>query len=218
MTPEQAVALRAPFPTSAIGKLPKAGTQLDYVGHAAVTSRLLEVDPEWHWEPIAYAPDGAPLITYGANDAHLWIRLTVAGVERIGVGTCRRDSFELPKQLISDALRNAAMRFGVALDLWSKEEIGETPASDRRDNPPREGSGRATVGRQRDMTSEGAVATPGERMAPGELVAGLSARARALPSRVVSEARKVAGLGPIKDSDADALARWDQLLTKLEAR
>lgn len=25
--------------------------------------------------------------------------------------------------LLDDALRNAAMRFGVALDLWSKEEL-----------------------------------------------------------------------------------------------
>ena len=31
--------------------------------------------------------------------------------------------FELEKQLISDAIRNAAMRFGVALDLWAKEDL-----------------------------------------------------------------------------------------------
>ena len=220
MTPEQAAALRAPFPQSAIGKLPRGGAMLDYCGHAAVTSRLLEVDPEWHWEPVAYGPDGSPLIVYGANDAHLWIRLTVAGIERIGVGTCRRDTFELPKQLISDAIRNAAMRFGVALDLWSKEEIGETPALNSREHPAPVGGSSVTapVRRQHTMTGEGAVAAPGGRMTPGELVAGLSVRARALPSRVVSEARKEAGLRTIKDSDADGLARWAELLTKLEAR
>ena len=27
---------------------------LDYVGHAALTDRLLDVDPSWHWEPLAY--------------------------------------------------------------------------------------------------------------------------------------------------------------------
>jgi len=26
---------------------------LDYVGHAALTDRLLDVDPSWHWEPLA---------------------------------------------------------------------------------------------------------------------------------------------------------------------
>jgi hypothetical protein len=216
MTPEQAAALRAPFPTSAIGKLPRAGTQLDYVGHAAVTSRLLEVDPEWSWEPVAYAPDGAPLIVYGQNDAHLWIRLMVAGVERIGVGTCRRDAFELPKQLISDAIRNAAMRFGVALDLWSKEEIGEAPASNGGEHPAREGSSKAPVRRQPEfIQQEGVVAASGTH--EPDVSAGLSARARALPSRVVSEARREAGLRTIKESDAAGLVRWAELLTKLEA-
>jgi hypothetical protein len=60
MNAEQAAALRAPFPPSAIGKLPRAGIQLDYVGHAAVCDRLLEVDPEWTWEPFALAADGTP--------------------------------------------------------------------------------------------------------------------------------------------------------------
>lgn len=123
MKPEQAAALRAPFPREAIGKLPKGGAQLDYVGHAAVTDRLLAVDAEWSWEPVAWAEDGGPLIRYGAKEASLWIRLTVCGVTRIGVGICPASAFELEKQLVSDALRNAAMRFGVALDLWSRQPL-----------------------------------------------------------------------------------------------
>jgi hypothetical protein len=88
---------------------------LDYVGHAATTSRLLEVDPEWTWEPMAVGPNGEPLMTNGG----LWIRLTVCGVTRIGFGDGKN-----PKEIIGDAIRNAAMRFGVALDLWSKEDLG----------------------------------------------------------------------------------------------
>lgn len=131
MTEEAAKALREPFPESSIGKLPKAGIQLDYVGHAAVTDRLLAVDPLWSWEPVAYDPTGAPLVTERGKDAVLWIRLTVCGVTRLGVGIVASNAFELEKQLISDALRNAAMRFGVALDLWAKENLGaedEPPA------------------------------------------------------------------------------------------
>jgi hypothetical protein len=128
MNEEAAKQLRAPFPDSAIGKLPRKGTAgLDYVGHAAVTDRLLAVDPEWSWEPVAFSPDGDPLIVRRDNDAVLWLRLTVAGVTRYGVGIVQGNAFELEKQLISDALRNAAMRFGVALDLWSKEPIIEPP-------------------------------------------------------------------------------------------
>lgn len=114
MTPENAAALRKPFPASAIGKLPKGGTMLDYCGHAAVTDRLLMADPDWCWEPFAVDEQGLPAYQNGC----LWIRLTVCGVTRIGVG----DGPD-PKQRIGDAIRNAAMRFGVALDLWSRQEL-----------------------------------------------------------------------------------------------
>jgi len=135
MTPEQAAALRKPFPPSAIGKLPKPykkdspksqckeckgyhgmpAVHLDYVGHAAASDRLLQVDPDWSWEPFALDTNGLPLLDQNRN---LWIRLTVAGVTRIGVG----DGMSL-KECIGDAIRNAAMRFGVALDLWAKEDL-----------------------------------------------------------------------------------------------
>jgi hypothetical protein len=115
--------LREPFPASAIGKLPRAGIHLDYVGHAAVTDRLLSVDPEWSWEPFAVDSDGLPVVKKGVSgEWELWIRLTVCGVTRIGVGSVST-GFDAEKQLIGDALRNAAMRFGVALDLWSKAEL-----------------------------------------------------------------------------------------------
>lgn len=123
MTPEEAAALRAPFPPELIGKLPRAGIELDFVGHAAVTDRLLQVDPCWTWEPMAFTEAGTPLVLIDGNNAVLWIKLTVCGVTRYGVGIVNASAFELQKQLISDALRNAAMRFGVALDLWSKEPL-----------------------------------------------------------------------------------------------
>jgi hypothetical protein len=112
---EQAKKLREPFPASAIGKLPKGGVMLDYVGHAAVTDRLLQVDPAWAWEPLALSPEGLPALDRAGN---LWIRMTVCGVTRVGVGDGKN-----AKECISDAIRNAAMRFGVALDLWAKEDL-----------------------------------------------------------------------------------------------
>ncbi len=107
--------LRKPFDPKVVGKLPRSGVQLDYVGHAAVTDRLLSVDPEWSWEPLATTEAGLPALD---TENNLWIRLTVCGVSRIGVGDGRN-----MKERIGDALRNAAMRFGVALDLWSKDEL-----------------------------------------------------------------------------------------------
>src|SRR5690349_24865836 len=103
MTPEVATALRKPFPPESVGKLPKPyqanaqkgnckecggyhglpAVHLDYVGHAATTDRLLTVDPEWNWEPFALTPEGLPALDKSGN---LWIRLTIKGVTRIGVG------------------------------------------------------------------------------------------------------------------------------------
>lgn len=155
--------LRKPFPPERIEKLPKPmfkgawdgkrgancpechgyhvldhAIHLDYVGHANVTDRLLEVDPFWYWEPMALTEQGTPLFSNGG----LWIRLTVCGMTRIGFGDGAN-----PKEIIGDGIRNAAMRFGVGLDLWAKIDLhsernpgdGETPVS--RASQPR-GDGR----------------------------------------------------------------------------
>jgi hypothetical protein len=138
----QLVRLRAAFPADQINKLPKPkkkdaekgsckecggwhglpAVHIDYVGHAELTSRLLDVDPWWNWEPAAWTEDGEPKINVRGNTARMWIKLTVAGVTRLGVGTCSANKDDVEKELIGDALRNAAMRFGAALDLWSKSE------------------------------------------------------------------------------------------------
>lgn len=101
----------------------EAHIHLDYVGHAAVTDRLLQVDPRWTWDFQATNPDGSPVVmTSGLADpaakVGLWIKLTVADVTRPGFGEGKNF-----KEAIGDALRNAAMRFGVGLDLWSKEDL-----------------------------------------------------------------------------------------------
>jgi hypothetical protein len=54
-------------------------------------------------------------------NGNLWIKLTVLGVTRIGVGDAEGQNNL--KVMIGDALRNAGMRFGMALDLWSKEDL-----------------------------------------------------------------------------------------------
>lgn len=119
--------LRKPFEPQQIGKLPRGGIQLDYVGHAAVTDRLLEVDPAWSWEPMGVDEFGAPKVYETTDNFNkplkgMWIKLTVLGVTRPGFGDGKTE-----KECIGDAIRNAAMRFGVALDLWSKEELHPAP-------------------------------------------------------------------------------------------
>ena len=120
--------LREPFPPDLIEQIPKGGTRLDYVGHAAVTDRLIHVDPEWTWQPLAYDESGLPKLREVNGNVELWILLTVGGRSMVGVGTAQKTKQELSKELIGDALRNAAMRMGVALDLWSKSDLDASPA------------------------------------------------------------------------------------------
>lgn len=143
--PDGLALLRLPFPEHQISKLPKptkaqtdavksdfkkgirckiCGTwhhpdvvHLDYVGHAALTDRLLDCDMRWAWEPCV--EPGLPNPGNG-----MWIKLTVCGVTRLGYGSADgKSGGDAVKEIIGDALRNAAMRFGAALDLWHKGDL-----------------------------------------------------------------------------------------------
>jgi len=156
-----AAILRAPFPPEKIGKLPRvtcaacrdartrvceqhsktrcdecgnwitgAHLHLDYVGHADVTDRLLEADPAWTWTPLALDPRGLPAID---ENGGMWILLTVGGVTRLGYGDAAgKRGGDAVKEAIGDAIRNGAMRFGVALDLWRKEPPAVEESEPRR--------------------------------------------------------------------------------------
>jgi hypothetical protein len=106
---------------------------LHYVGHAGITARLDEVDPHWNWEPMARTDKGLPLIDNGI----LWIYLTVLGVTRIGLGDAGgRTGPQAAKEIVGDAIRNGAMRFGVAVYLWSKSKHAAELAAGVNDDEP----------------------------------------------------------------------------------
>lgn len=169
MTPEMLARLVAPFPEEAVGKKPvitcpacrdsktkacdkhpkakcrRCGNyitpkhdHLDFVGHAYVTERLNQVDPEWGWEPVAFDERGLPAFT---TDGCLWIRLVIGGKARLGVGDAQgKRGGDALKEAIGDAIRNAAMRFGVALEYWKKDRAAtpaeEPPARTQPEPPP----------------------------------------------------------------------------------
>lgn len=144
--------MRVPFRPNQISKLPKPTRQqtealkkdykvgircqvcglwhhpkvvhLDYVGHAALTDRLLDCDPHWNWEALAKDEHGRPIFDEFGG---MWIKLTVCGETRLGYGhPDGKRGGDAIKEVIGDALRNAAMRFGAALDLWHKGDLHAT--------------------------------------------------------------------------------------------
>lgn len=104
---------------------------LDYMGHADVTLALLEADPAWTLEPVL-DERGLPRIDQHGRRFTMWAYLTLNGVRRMCVGTCDADKGDPEKELIGDALRNGAMRFGIGTRLWSKAD-GADPFSSAED-------------------------------------------------------------------------------------
>jgi hypothetical protein len=115
-----------------VGKLPRGGQSLDFVGHADITKMLIEVDSEWTWEPVAFDADGLPAYRVENGMAHMAGWMTIHGVRRLGIGSVMANKPDLFKELASDYLRNAAMRFGFCLSLWTKQEwddVSHTPTT-----------------------------------------------------------------------------------------
>ena len=145
-------------PAELVQQVNKGSFTADAVGHADTTDMLLAHDPAWSWEPFSLDDKGQPYVMYdqAGRPRAMWIRLTIHGHTRPGIGTCTPEAKDPYKELIGDAIRNAAMRFGVALKLWSKSEWaegGENQAGDRNqttrgsatENGPRPGNKRTPV-------------------------------------------------------------------------
>ena len=125
MNEDKAKALRAPFRDDQIEAKNVGQRSYNFINHAVVTDRLISVDPAWYWQPMALADNGSPVLDEFNG---LWIRLTVCGVTRIGYGASEphQKGADAVKTAISDAIKNAAMRFGVALDLWGADSNGSS--------------------------------------------------------------------------------------------
>jgi hypothetical protein len=155
---------------------------LDFVGHAEVTDRLLQVDPEWTWEPMAFGPDGLPHLD---TNGGLWMWLTVAGVRKPGYGHADgKKGGDAVKETIGDGLRNSSMRFGVALDLWGAKFDPPTAVT----GEDAEGSGGAISGDQREVLADlwGQLGYSGDEQRETRL--GLSARLLGMPGLVLFSA------------------------------
>ncbi|MEU7980526.1 hypothetical protein AB0B63_18580 [Micromonospora sp. NPDC049081] len=202
----------------------QAHLHLDYVGHAETTDRFLSVDPEWNWEPMAFGTDGLPLIDRAGG---LWIRLTIAGVTRPGYGHANgKEGPDAVKEAIGDALRNAGMRFGVALDLWgakfkddpsdSGTDSQQQPTADEWENARPVGRGQELTAEQRVEQGRRAIATATTKEALDNLAAlvakyetegSMSAdQAKTLKSAIVARESELRTQQPRRSAPVEATA------------
>jgi hypothetical protein len=146
ITPQESEKLREPFPKAKIQTVNKKGTNLDYISHATVTRRLLEVDPNYTLKVAENPLTGEQRIIHDpltGIPTTMCVELTIHGTTFQGYGSYtpsmkqvdlnamiengekwsyQRDP-DAYKKMFSDGLSTAAMRAGIALQLWDKTEI-----------------------------------------------------------------------------------------------
>ena len=167
-----------------VSQIDKNGVLLDYVGHAEITRILIEIDPEWTWEPVAW-DNGRPAThlqigkmkkrdgtTIEIPTVSMWGRLTLLGVTRPAVGSVEAHKADLDKELVSDFLRNAAMRFGISLALWAKGPAPQrriAPSAPSAPAPSGDGPSDAQIRMLRALRYDGDPRTLSKRDASAEI-------------------------------------------------
>lgn len=140
MTPQEiSEKLRAPFPEDAVKQRKGTGKQFDYLSHGDVTERLIEATGNC-FDLIVIRDE------IEDDDVHkVTVRLIIPGLgQRDGTGTAViapssrpgfKDSYKVAE---SDAIKRAAMRFGVGLQLYRSDDDEEEyePPVRRRDPEP----------------------------------------------------------------------------------
>ncbi|HEY7823472.1 MAG TPA: Rad52/Rad22 family DNA repair protein [Acidimicrobiia bacterium] len=112
--------LARPFPEQLISKKPGGKFQADYVNHAVVTARLLEIVGPYQWE-IARVITNADGVAVGCiGRLTVTVDGTVSTIEEVGdVERVGDNSASNLKSASSDAFKRAAMRLGLGLHLWA---------------------------------------------------------------------------------------------------
>jgi hypothetical protein len=155
--------LQAPFDAESVSLLPRATgdkdkrhkekcaecggyhefpcIHLSYVGHADITMRFNEADPEWTWEPMGRDANGLPALDALGG---LWAWLTILGVRKPAygdpglnyLGKSKAGTADGMKEAIGDMLRNGGMRFGAGTELWSKSDKARATLCTDADDAP----------------------------------------------------------------------------------
>jgi hypothetical protein len=181
-----------PNPSEISMKPTGKGQSLAYVGHAEVTRILGEIDDSWTWEPAGW-DNGRPAIHLHPYEiarrdgdpikgitATMWGHLTLLGVTRLAVGSVESSKQELDKELVSDFLRNAAMRFGICLALWMKDYDPNVSSLDEARARKTQAEHPATLPARASQSVPSVVSSSGHPLATQPQINAIKAISRAL--------------------------------------
>lgn len=174
--------LRDPFPPELISKLPATNKRpaLDYVGHAAVTDRLNTAAPGWTMSEPQFI---VAIIDGQEHVMGVVCSMTIGTVTRWEVGDVDRPSEygDEAKKALSNWIRRAGMRFGIALDLWAKEDL-HSGVEQTLDGPAPDGAAVVDGDVSREAPSPPAAVAPPPVGEPTDPSVGQAAQDAASPS------------------------------------
>jgi len=217
--------LERPFPPEKVKqKRGQGNRQMSYISHGLVTERLNDADQNWESRTMAThiytGADGMP------HCAGVEIELTVDGVSRVEAGgPQRQDGFANEiKNSYSDALKRAAMRFGVALEMWESlldaegDEDYADPMPPERPQRPQDapsGAPRYQAARAPDRPASGPQDAPQAK--PGDLAGKIDYASSLIRNNGLDEATEIKPFG-VSDIGALTPVLVDRFIERLEKK
>lgn len=109
------------FPSQLIRTIKKGSHNEDYINHAVIAQRLLQVVGAYGWDWEVVYEEGKVVCVHGRLTADVDGKsVTVSGA---GTETYQGDTTgEKIKKMESDAFKRAAAKLGVGLHLWAQDQ------------------------------------------------------------------------------------------------
>lgn len=109
------------FPSQLIRTIKKGSHNEDYINHAVIAQRLLQVVGAYGWDWEVVYEEGKVVCVHGRLTADVDGKsVTVSGA---GTETFQGDTTgEKIKKMESDAFKRAAAKLGVGLHLWAQDQ------------------------------------------------------------------------------------------------
>ena len=120
-TKNEILRLAKKFPSQLVRTIKKGNREEDYINHAVITQRLLQVLGAFSWDyEVIYEADKVVAVKGKIKAMVDGKEVSVSGT---GTETFDGDSTgEKLKKMESDALKRAAARLGVGLHLWAQDQ------------------------------------------------------------------------------------------------
>tara|TARA_B100000287_G_scaffold123043_1_gene114989 strand:- start:7356 stop:7793 length:438 start_codon:yes stop_codon:yes gene_type:complete len=121
-TPTQLIRLAKKFPDKLVSQIDKGTHKEDYVNHAVIAQRLLQVVGPYSWHCKTLESEGVVVAMKGQLTLEVDGKLIKVEGTGTDQGNKNKTIGEKIKEMESDAFKRAASKVGVGLHLWAQDQ------------------------------------------------------------------------------------------------